>query len=271
MRTSRWGICVEGSLGPAGLEQLGYEAEQCGYSSVWTNVIGYEQHPVDMMEALARRTTTIDLGVGVIPIDRHRTDELIARLASSGLDRARWIAGIGAGQIRRGALDAVTEAILQLRSAWSDLRIGVGAYGPRMLQLAGRLADAVNLNWMTAERLEWAMAQIDRGAAGRTEAPTCYLYHRVAGGPDGASRLRAEMEMYAQYPVHQRHQKELGDQVLIGMTVDDPAGLAVGLSSYPADCHHVLRPLPEGRNSVAAWAEVLRRLAPPDGDMEKEQ
>lgn len=269
--TSPWGICVEGSLGPRGLEQLGYEAEQCGYSSVWTNVIGYEQHPVEMMVALARRTTVIDLGVGVIPIDQYRTDELIARLASSELDDPRWILGIGAGQMRRGALDAVTDVIFQLRSASSYLRIGVGAFGPRMLQLAGRLADAVNLNWMTPERLEWAAAQIEQGAGERTGAPTCYLYHRVAGGPGGASRLRAEMEMYAQYPVHQRHQKEVGDQVLIGMTVDDPAGIAEGLSSYPADCCHVLRPIPENRASVAAWAEVLQRLAPRNGDMDKER
>lgn len=40
----------------------------------------------------------------------------------------------------------------------------LGALGPRMLELAGELADGAALNWCTPDQIEWSRAQVSRGA-----------------------------------------------------------------------------------------------------------
>ena len=48
----------------------------------------------------------------------------------------------------------------------------LGALGPRMLQLAGELADGACLNWCSPQQIAWSRKQVDKGAAAAGRDPS---------------------------------------------------------------------------------------------------
>jgi alkanesulfonate monooxygenase SsuD/methylene tetrahydromethanopterin reductase-like flavin-dependent oxidoreductase (luciferase family) len=186
-----------------------------------------------LLAALATATERIGLfpDVASLPL-RHPA--MLAKAAASIdlLSGGRFELGLGAGAFwdaiaamggpRRTpgeAVEATAEAIALLRLLWSDERsvrftgqhyrvagvkpgpapahpigISVGAYGPRMLALIGRLADGwvPSSTYVPPERLGAAQARIDdaAAAAGRDPAAIRRLYN-VSGriGPAGGGFL----------------------------------------------------------------------------------
>jgi alkanesulfonate monooxygenase SsuD/methylene tetrahydromethanopterin reductase-like flavin-dependent oxidoreductase (luciferase family) len=186
-----------------------------------------------LLAALATATERIGLfpDVASLPL-RHPA--MLAKAAASIdlLSGGRFELGLGAGAFwdaiaamggpRRTpgeAVEATEEAIALLRLLWSDERsvrftgqhyrvagvkpgpapahpigISVGAYGPRMLALIGRLADGwvPSSTYVPPERLGAAQARIDdaAAAAGRDPAAIRRLYN-VSGriGPAGGGFL----------------------------------------------------------------------------------
>ena len=186
-----------------------------------------------LLAALATATERIGLfpDVASLPL-RHPA--MLAKAAASIdlLSGGRFELGLGAGAFwdaiaamggpRRTpgeAVEATEEAIALLRLLWSDERsvrftgqhyrvvgvkqgpapahpigISVGAYGPRMLALIGRLADGwvPSSTYVPPERLGAAQARIDdaAAAAGRDPAAIRRLYN-VSGriGPVGGGFL----------------------------------------------------------------------------------
>jgi alkanesulfonate monooxygenase SsuD/methylene tetrahydromethanopterin reductase-like flavin-dependent oxidoreductase (luciferase family) len=186
-----------------------------------------------LLAALATATERVGLfpDVASLPL-RHPA--MLAKAATSIdlLSGGRFELGLGAGSFwdaivamggpRRSpgeAVEALEEAVALLRLLWSDqrsvrftgqhyrvagvrpgpapahpIRIWVGAYGPRMLQLVGRLADGwvPSAGYLPPERLAAAQARIDdaAAAAGRDPAAVRRLYN-VSGriGPGGGGFL----------------------------------------------------------------------------------
>jgi alkanesulfonate monooxygenase SsuD/methylene tetrahydromethanopterin reductase-like flavin-dependent oxidoreductase (luciferase family) len=82
------------------IREIAREAEQLGYTSFWCN----DTPGADGLAALAEAaavTTTITLGVGVIPLDRRPADVIAADVAALGLPQERLLLGIGSGGDRR--------------------------------------------------------------------------------------------------------------------------------------------------------------------------
>jgi alkanesulfonate monooxygenase SsuD/methylene tetrahydromethanopterin reductase-like flavin-dependent oxidoreductase (luciferase family) len=186
-----------------------------------------------LLAALATATERIGLfpDVASLPL-RHPA--MLAKAAASIdlLSGGRFELGLGAGSFwdaivamggpRRSpgeAVEALEEAIALLRLLWSDqrsvrftghhyrvagvrpgpapahqIRIWVGAYGPRMQALVGRLADGwvPSSSYLPPERLAGAQARIDdaAAAAGRDPAAIRRLYN-ISGriGPGGGGFL----------------------------------------------------------------------------------
>ena len=186
-----------------------------------------------LLAALATTTERVGLfpDVASLPL-RHPA--MLAKAAASIdlLSGGRFELGLGAGSFwdaiaamggpRRSpgeAVEALEEAVGLLRLLWSDQRsvrfegrhyrvagvkpgpapahpigIWVGAYGPRMLALVGRLADGwvPSSSYLPPERLAAAQARIDDAAAtaGRDPAAIRRLYN-VSGriGPGGGGFL----------------------------------------------------------------------------------
>ena len=186
-----------------------------------------------LLAALAPATERVGLfpDVASLPL-RHPA--MLAKAAASIdlLSGGRFELGLGAGSFwdaiaamggpRRSpgeAVEALEEAVALLRLLWGDQRsvrftgqhyqvagvkpgpapshpigIWVGAYGPRMLALVGRLADGwvPSSGYLPPERLAAAQARIDDAAAAAGRHPTAIrrLYN-VSGriGPGGRGFL----------------------------------------------------------------------------------
>ncbi len=207
MPTTR-GLGIAGSLDHRIVEQVAAAVEQSGYSSFWANdTPGGEG--LASLAAAARVTDTIDLGVGVIPVDRTSPEQIAARLVELGLPLGRVIVGIGSGGAKSGTIELVRDAVEALKRL-VPVRVYVGALGPRMTRLGGELADGLLLSWLTPDSAQQG-AELVREAAGSTgrSAPVIATYLRVSL-PEGEARLIEEANRYAGFPAYAAHFSRMG-------------------------------------------------------------
>lgn len=183
---------------PAGrFVRLAALAEEVGFDQIWvSNDLFWRSAPV-LVAAAARATSRIVLGVGVFnPVSMRTVEIAMAAASLQEVSDGRFCLGLGAGAdeflgwagLSGGPPLARTEhALTELRALLAGevpdgwpvegrlrtpaLRVPlyVGAMGPRMLQLAGRLADGALPLLLPPERYAFAAAQIGAGAraAGR--------------------------------------------------------------------------------------------------------
>lgn len=186
---------------------LAREAEARGYHMAWT---GEAAGPdaVTTMALLASHTTRLRVASGIIPI-QTRTPQVLGMTAATlghvapgrialGLGvSSRIIIGEWNGLPFEKPLQQLREAVQLIRLVLSgekvtfegahyrarNFRLGIpppprpvpiylGALGPRMLELAGELADGVLLNWLAPESVPSSIRHIEAGArrAGRSLA-----------------------------------------------------------------------------------------------------
>jgi len=167
-------------------------AEDAGFDQIWvSNDLFWHSAPV-LVAAAARVTSRITLGVGVFnPVSMHPAEIAMAASSLYEVSGGRFCLGIGAGAdqflgwagLTAGPPVSRTErAIKELRALLSgevpegwrpegrlrtepaSVPIYVGAMGPRMLQLAGRLADGALPLLLPPQRYKFAAAQISEGA-----------------------------------------------------------------------------------------------------------
>jgi alkanesulfonate monooxygenase SsuD/methylene tetrahydromethanopterin reductase-like flavin-dependent oxidoreductase (luciferase family) len=176
--------------------------------------------------------------------------------------------------------------------------IFLAGLGPRMLQLAGAIADGAILTWFPPARVGWARAQVADGARRAGRAPseiTIVTTARVCAADDAdraaAARVAARRQLatYAGLPVYARMWRESGFAVSVDrITSALPAGIeaaaekvpdamletfvAIGdrsrlrshLRGYLAGGADVVLayPLPVGEDAVASVRETQRAAAP---------
>ncbi len=179
------------------IAEVARAAEQHGFEAVW--VLDSQLAMKDVYVALtlaAAATRRIQLGTGVTnPVTRHVTHTANAIAAVDEVSEGRALLGIGSGDSSVFPLGVRPASIAEMRRALEDLRallagreivaggkpvrvatirrpvpIFVGASQPRLLTLAGELADGVILlGAADAELTAWQLEWIERGAerAGR--------------------------------------------------------------------------------------------------------
>jgi len=236
--------------------RLAAELERLGYAEVWSNDTRRGDGVTTLAE-LASGSTAVRLGLGVVALSEHDPAAIRARLAAAPLPLPRLTLGVGSGG--SASLDLVRDGVAELRTALPDTRLAVAAVGPRMLRLAGEIADAVVATWALPERVAWIRERIAEGAdAARRRPPSLVLYVRTAVGPGAPARLRADMARYAAYGRHYaRAFAEQGER-LVGVAVEstDPAEVAGALDPYRRLVDTlVIRALPVS-DDVGAWLEV---------------
>jgi alkanesulfonate monooxygenase SsuD/methylene tetrahydromethanopterin reductase-like flavin-dependent oxidoreductase (luciferase family) len=199
---------VAGALDHGIVEEIAAAVEDAGYSSFWAN----DTPGGDGLAALAaaaRVTDNIDLGVGVIPVDRTGPDQIAARLVELGLPLGRVIVGIGSGGAKTGTVELVREAAEALKRL-VPVRVYIGALGPRMVKLGGEVADGLLLSWLTPAAAEEGAALVREAAAGAGRpTPEIATYLRVSL-PEGKARLDEEANRYAGYPAYAAHFARMG-------------------------------------------------------------
>jgi 5,10-methylenetetrahydromethanopterin reductase len=213
---------------PAGeLLELAAATEGLGYDTLWCNDDRLQHDVVAMLAAMARSTRRVLLGPGVTnPYSRHAALIATAIATLDELSDGRARLGLGAGGTNHRALGvrreapaaALREAVGLIRGLLAgervsvdgrvvraqdarldfaprraDVPIFIGARGPRVLELAGELADGVIVGNITTRRgWSYATGRIADGAqrAGRDPASLdvcAWLYTCVADDPEAAA------------------------------------------------------------------------------------
>lgn len=253
---------VAAGLDPEVAGPLAARCQELGYDSVWSN-----DHPgakgLETLAVFAAAAPAIDLGVGVIAIDRTPPEQIAADLRASGIEPGKLWLGVGSG-FNKKPLTAMREALPTLRAALPGVRIVLAAMGPKMCALAGAEYDGAFFNWMTPEFAAGAREKVEAGAAsaGR-EAPPIFGYVRVAVGPDAAERLAKEESFYRQlHPGYEHHFERLGEpEGTVGIAAPNPTAAQDALAAYDAVLDTVVvRGLASG--TLAAMSTVAEAAAP---------
>jgi alkanesulfonate monooxygenase SsuD/methylene tetrahydromethanopterin reductase-like flavin-dependent oxidoreductase (luciferase family) len=230
----RRGLGITAGLDAGLARALAVECEQLGYHSLWSN----DEPAAPGLETLAHFAVAaprLQLGVGVLPLDRHQPVQILAEIDRLGLDPARLWVGVGSGQLR-APVEIVRQAVAELRELLPErARIVVAAMRPQMCHLGGAVADGVLLNWMLPAQAAQARGWVRQGAdqAGRA-APIVASYVRVAVGPGARQRLRGEERHYRNInEAHRQHFEAMGAQLgSVGVAASARPEVLDGLAPY---------------------------------------
>jgi len=243
MDLERLSIGVPGSLGPDTVARLAEAAETAGFAALWVNDTP-DGDAIAALHRAAAATTTLRLGVGVVPLDRRPVDQLVA--AVEGLPGSRVLLGLGVGSGGPGSLAAMSEAIRVIREE-TDVAPVIGALGPRMRRLAAEEADGLLLNWLTPQAAADQRAEArDAAAAAGRPIPGVVLYARTVTDPAARPALEEEARRYGSYSSYAANFARLGIAPLeTTLPLPGTDGLAVGVQTY-LDCvdELVLRAVP---------------------------
>ena len=243
------------------LRQLAVAAEAANYRTFWVNNPG-EIDSIALLAAVAGATSTIRLGVGVVPVDTISPDRILASLRATRLDQSRLTLGIGSSK-RPDPVGRVRQAGEQLR-AQTGATVVVGALGPRMLAMAGEATDGVLLNWLTPAYVG-PSAEIALAAALGADRPRPRIdgYVRCALGPDGLTKLQAEGDRYNAIPSYHAHflrmQARPLDTAVAGLT---PEAIARGLEAYDDVLDEVVVRAIVADESLDGYLALLQAGAP---------
>lgn len=226
MAEVEYGVGLPPSRPVADLIALAEEVERLGYRYLWVNDERLERDAFTVLAAMAQRTERIRLGPGVTnPYSRHPALIATATATLDELSGGRAVLGLGAGGTnhralgieRRAPARALRDGVELIRALWAGatttvegdvvrareakldftaprqrIPIYIGGRGPRVLELAGEVADGVIVG-NVATREGWTYA-FDRVAAGAARAGrdvgevrlTAWLYACVADDEEEA-------------------------------------------------------------------------------------
>jgi alkanesulfonate monooxygenase SsuD/methylene tetrahydromethanopterin reductase-like flavin-dependent oxidoreductase (luciferase family) len=228
------GLGVDAGLEAGLARELGAHCEGLGYHSVWSN----DEPAASGLRTLAHLAAAaprVELGVGVLPLDRYRPAGIAAEIDRLEIDPAKLWVGIGSGRLRP-QIDLLRRAVAELRNVLpAETRIVVAAMRPRLCGLGGAVADGVLLNWMLPDQAAAARRRVQEGAdeAGRS-APIVASYVRLAVGSASARRLRDEERRYRN--IDERHREHFAAMAAplgsVGVSASTRAEVLDGLAPY---------------------------------------
>jgi alkanesulfonate monooxygenase SsuD/methylene tetrahydromethanopterin reductase-like flavin-dependent oxidoreductase (luciferase family) len=252
------GFGVTAGLDPEIASPLAARCQELGYSSMWSSDIP-QAKGLETVAAYAKGADRIDLGVGVIALDRHSPEEIASDIDRLGLDRQRLWLGLGAGLTEK-PLTAMREALPGLRETLPDLRLVLAAMGPKMSALGGAEWDGVFFNWMTPEFAAQARGWVEGGASeGGREPPPIFGYVRTAVRADAEGRLAKDEAFYRDLqPGYRRHfDRQRAPEGTVGVAAENAGVAQQELSRYRALDTVVVRALTSATfEDMSALAEA---------------
>ena len=202
-------------------------AVDAGFTSLWISDLRFWRDCYVLMGALSQRVPGVRLVSGVSdPFSRHPGLVAMAAATLAELTSNKFTLGLGAGGTKLGQMGAerkaplrtVEDAIASIRTLFSGGRVSVEnpgfsmydlelsfdaselvldialiAHGPKMYELAGRIADrACVANYVSPDGITWALDNIDHGArsASRVNEPRLCLRLDVAVSQDPSQAHR---------------------------------------------------------------------------------
>lgn len=192
----KFGITIKPDMSPQRIVALTKQAESVGFEYGWifdSHVLWLEPYP--LLTLMAANTKTMRLGTCVTnPAVRDITVTASLFATLNLISGGRMQLGIGRGDSSRRVLgkkpvtsDHLAESIdlfrkltageqvqyeekpTQLTWAEETPPVWIAGYGPKVLELAGRIADGVILQFADPDLISWCMSFVHKGAkaAGR--------------------------------------------------------------------------------------------------------
>ena len=255
------GFGVAGALPLGIVRELAPAAEAAGYHTFWVNDTPAGDGLASLKVA-AEATSTIQLGVGVIPLDRQPASTIAQRVLELELPQDRLLLGIGSGS-QKGGLQRVWDGAQELEQSLQALVI-VGALGPKMCALAGGGSDGVLLNWLTPGYVAPSAALVMEAAveAGRPR-PLILGYVRTALGESARNVFLEEAARYGSYPAYAANFTRMGTPAEgTAVTGDTAAEIQAGLNQYRSELDETVVRAITGEETAAAYLELLEAAAP---------
>ncbi|MCA2221562.1 LLM class flavin-dependent oxidoreductase [Nonomuraea aurantiaca] len=218
---------------PERMRGVARAAEEAGLDELWLWEDCFSQSGIASAAAALAWTERLRVGVGLLPVPLRNVALTAMEVATlHRLFPGRVVLGVGHGvqewMAQAGArvdspVTLLREYLVALRALLRGERVTVegryvrlddvaldwppetappvlaGAVGPRSLRLSGEAADGTILVAGTPpDEIRRARGLIDEGraAAGRTDRHEVIAYLHAATGPDGAGRLKAELERW---------------------------------------------------------------------------
>jgi probable F420-dependent oxidoreductase len=195
-----FGITIKPDMTVERIVALTHQAEASGFEYGWifdSHVLWLECYP--MLTLMATNTANMRLGTCVTnPATRDVTvtSSLFATL--NLISGGRMQLGIGRGDSSRRVLGKKPVTVAQLEDSIKDFRnltagreieyeggkarlawatggvppVWVAGYGPKVLELAGRLGDGVILQFADPDLIEWCVSFVKKGAASAGRDPS---------------------------------------------------------------------------------------------------
>lgn len=257
----RRGFGIVGSLPPSLVHTLAKAAEDAGYATFWASD-GPDGEGLAALHVAASVTSTIQLAVGAIPLDRVAPERIAARIVELELPIQRLIVGVGSGG-QAGGLPRVRDGVALLRER-TTAPLAIAAMGPKMCALAGEIADGVLLDWATpAYTARIAEIAAERAAAAGRPGPWIASYVFTALGTAASEQLRQQAAYYAAIPAYASHFARMGAGPLETAAIgDDPAALQSALQPFAAALDEVVIRAVVSEDSAEPFLTVLRAAAP---------
>jgi probable F420-dependent oxidoreductase len=282
-------------LGPDFAVQTARLAESAGYRSYWTaETTGPEAFSV--LAAAGAAAPSLDLGTGVLAL-QLRTPMVVAMAGATlqALQPEREVLlGIGISspvvtQRWHGVpygdrpLDRVREYVTLVKACLSGERVDfdgdfytvkgfrlgvrlgerrpkvvVGALNPRMLALAGEVADGVLLNYLPASHVPWSVEQVRKGGNAEIYA---YVHAGVCERHEGVELARRDLFSYAVVDAYARSfdRAGFGDEVAeirARHAAGDREGAVAAVSDRMVDAIDVMGDEQTAIDTMRAYADA---------------
>ena len=287
----------EPELSPGDVNELALLTEEAGYEALWMTE-GSGRDSVTQLTAMAGKTQRIRLGTGILPIfGRTPMNTAMCAAGAAAVSNGRFMLGLGVGNgpavetshgipyhrpvsrlretitiVRkllqgeevtyRGRVFNVSHASLGGAAPPDRVPIYIAALGPRMLDLAGEMADGVLLSWTGPSSLEGAIHRVHQAAAKANRVPSevkiaGYVRTSVASDQEAAhAGLRRQIARYAQHNLYYRtffrqsgFEQEMrnaeqalksGDDAAVIEAISPRMEKELGVIGTPAECREML-------------------------------
>lgn len=233
----KFSLRVNNDLSAAELMRIAAAAEESGFDQLWVSNDLFLRSAPALIGALSTQTSTLGLGIAIMnPYSVHVSELAMVAATLQEISHGRFLLGVGAGSVeflswagiqRPRPLTTTAQAVSALRAMlghadvapadlpeWygehSTLRfpvltpvpVYVGAMGPKMLAMAGRVADGVLPLLYPPEHFSVASAQVRTGLAesGRSpsafDLPACFWVSVSADRQAGRDALAEKLAYY---------------------------------------------------------------------------
>ena len=223
--TAALSIGLPGTTDRDFLRRLAPVIEERGYRALWLN----DTPDGDALEGLAVAasvTSTLGLGVGVIPLNRQPAETIVARVRELDLPLDRLRLGVGPGP-REGSIARLSAGLAALHESL-PVPVLVGALGPRMREVSAWESEGIVFNWLPADVASTEAHELRSASNGRAKA---VLYLRVITDPAARGELAIEAGKYLGMPAYAANFARLGIDPM-DATLDFAADGATGLPRY---------------------------------------